>query len=933
MQQDGLVAELRLKIKELEQTVKKKVEEIEELKEMHVINEEMLEEHKEQQKKVEEDLKDQLDQQLVIVKQFEYQLEEKDRMVEKLEFALVKFREKIDELNEQLTRQQEEIDNQMSAVEMIDRLTIKTLDLEELYKLDIADLEEMYQLNEAIIDGKEDTEKALKQQLDEQMIVISNLKRQISDWEDRAVDYERVIVKFRQKTADLNEEVQSLHDDLATVHAREEKKARNAGTEVSLLANANRTFSEVVEAEQCSIELESVKQQISYLRSFLPDNFTKPGGDNDCLLICVLLPRMSAKVLSLARLLQRKYPPVPGGLRREHVTLSHKAEQWAHVRRFGYQLHVFYNIVQKITSVLKQPSADKALSRLAAIQLDIALQEKSLDQYFGLLRQNRFDENTSLADLGRAVKYFQRLFSTNLSTESYNARDDLRNTLVQIKEGLGWAQFNTHRLRHFLNAPQSSDSMSLATSSAGLELTASILMAKSMTGSHSNLPSESALAEMDFLAFVDRLLTTLTECEGLTIRALNRIPAENDLILSGELTDRLLSAVAALEKCVYCLNECCAMAVSQLSVVDSEGLPAQQLLEFLRGEVEKFAGHLDSQRQVIAHIFDEKERGLELIRMMLEELSAALENSSMEIPPSVRDGSTGDGSPTTSNVNAFSPLNERAYERKRDAVETDGLRWQLSKKDEELLNLQRALKERESEVGTMKLRVDLAKTRLAESSGTGRVSEEMESLRNRCTNDLKRQKEEFEQQLEQLRQQLTEEQNRTRGFSKKALFANMQNQQQQAAIVAAMTASPVSVVASPLSRTGSSSGGDAKAANVYQQQQLDGAQFELRQAMNKIRQLESQHFPDLGALPCPTCTERTRTEQSEFAEMLKESSELVNLSNKYQLRPIDVMEFGSYRKIVDNINFRSQSLRIRFQRWWCKFHPGEPLPEIRLHNF
>uniref|UniRef100_A0A914HFR6 Dynein associated protein domain-containing protein n=1 Tax=Globodera rostochiensis TaxID=31243 RepID=A0A914HFR6_GLORO len=929
MQQDGLVAELRLKIKELEQTVKKKVEEIEELKEMHVINEEMLEEHKEQQKKVEEDLKDQLDQQLVIVKQ----LEEKDRMVEKLEFALVKFREKIDELNEQLTRQQEEIDNQMSAVEMIDRLTIKTLDLEELYKLDIADLEEMYQLNEAIIDGKEDTEKALKQQLDEQMIVISNLKRQISDWEDRAVDYERVIVKFRQKTADLNEEVQSLHDDLATVHAREEKKARNAGTEVSLLANANRTFSEVVEAEQCSIELESVKQQISYLRSFLPDNFTKPGGDNDCLLICVLLPRMSAKVLSLARLLQRKYPPVPGGLRREHVTLSHKAEQWAHVRRFGYQLHVFYNIVQKITSVLKQPSADKALSRLAAIQLDIALQEKSLDQYFGLLRQNRFDENTSLADLGRAVKYFQRLFSTNLSTESYNARDDLRNTLVQIKEGLGWAQFNTHRLRHFLNAPQSSDSMSLATSSAGLELTASILMAKSMTGSHSNLPSESALAEMDFLAFVDRLLTTLTECEGLTIRALNRIPAENDLILSGELTDRLLSAVAALEKCVYCLNECCAMAVSQLSVVDSEGLPAQQLLEFLRGEVEKFAGHLDSQRQVIAHIFDEKERGLELIRMMLEELSAALENSSMEIPPSVRDGSTGDGSPTTSNVNAFSPLNERAYERKRDAVETDGLRWQLSKKDEELLNLQRALKERESEVGTMKLRVDLAKTRLAESSGTGRVSEEMESLRNRCTNDLKRQKEEFEQQLEQLRQQLTEEQNRTRGFSKKALFANMQNQQQQAAIVAAMTASPVSVVASPLSRTGSSSGGDAKAANVYQQQQLDGAQFELRQAMNKIRQLESQHFPDLGALPCPTCTERTRTEQSEFAEMLKESSELVNLSNKYQLRPIDVMEFGSYRKIVDNINFRSQSLRIRFQRWWCKFHPGEPLPEIRLHNF
>lgn len=57
--------------------------------------------------------------------------------------------------------------------------------------------------------------------------------------------------------------------------------------------------------------------------------------------------------------------------------------------------------------MLKQPSAEKALARLATIQLDIALQEKSLDQFFGLLRQNRFDENTSMSDLERAVKYFQ----------------------------------------------------------------------------------------------------------------------------------------------------------------------------------------------------------------------------------------------------------------------------------------------------------------------------------------------------------------------------------------------------------------------------------------------------------------------------------------------------------------------------------------------
>lgn len=67
----------------------------------------------------------------------------------------------------------------------------------------------------------------------------------MADDENRAVDYERAIVKFRQKTADLNEEVQNLRDELAIMHAREEEKARAAGAEISLLANANRTFSEV----------------------------------------------------------------------------------------------------------------------------------------------------------------------------------------------------------------------------------------------------------------------------------------------------------------------------------------------------------------------------------------------------------------------------------------------------------------------------------------------------------------------------------------------------------------------------------------------------------------------------------------------------------------------------------------------------------------
>ena len=73
-------------------------------------------------------------------------------------------------------------------------------------------------------------------------------------------------------------------------------------------------------------------------------------GDNDCLILCVLLPRLSSKALCLSQLLFQKYPQPPDGLKREHVTISHKGEQWAHVRHFGYQLQKLNTVLQKFVA-------------------------------------------------------------------------------------------------------------------------------------------------------------------------------------------------------------------------------------------------------------------------------------------------------------------------------------------------------------------------------------------------------------------------------------------------------------------------------------------------------------------------------------------------------------------------------------------------------
>jgi hypothetical protein len=118
----------------------------------------------------------------------------------------------------------------------------------------------------------------------------------------------------------------------------------------SLFANnVKREFADIIEAEVKSLEYESLRQQVAYIKSFLPDNFSKQGGDNDCILLSTMFSRLSAKALLLVKLLGMKFPPAQGGLRREHVIKSYKAEQWSHARQFCYLLNKLNTISQRFT--------------------------------------------------------------------------------------------------------------------------------------------------------------------------------------------------------------------------------------------------------------------------------------------------------------------------------------------------------------------------------------------------------------------------------------------------------------------------------------------------------------------------------------------------------------------------------------------------------
>ncbi|KAF7635378.1 Dynactin domain-containing protein [Meloidogyne graminicola] len=748
---EDIINNLTIKNMDLEEQIKTLKLDVHELEQLHQMDEEIIEMQKETEK----------------------ELNSKNQ---ELAFTVATMNSQINELEMR-------IESQMGSEAIIDDLLSKNVDLEEKYKIlkaEFDELEKLHLMEDEIIDTQKETEKELLQGNEEQMLIISQLKRQISESEDRAIDYEHALNKFRQKTAELKERVQNLEDDLATMRAFDEEKAKAAGAEISLMANAKRDFSELVDAQLNLIELESAKRHISYLRSFIPDKFTKAGGDNDCLVLCVLLPRLSNKALCLSQLLLQKYPQPPDGLKREHVTISHKGEQWAHVRHFGYQLQKLNTVIQKFIDVFKHCSFNERLSdplsRLAVQQTEIHQREQKLEDYFKLLKQNKFDENTSIEMLEQIIKYFERIFSANLSTEPFSAKQDLQHTLAQIKKGLVWIRFNGQRLRHFfLDSSTSTSSDSHSTQSTA-QLTPS-----------PSLMNKSTENDFEFILFVDQLIQLLEDCDKMTMRALNRIPKENELLLTNELNESICIAISLLEKCGNIINQICLMAKSELETVDielNETLPSQQMLDFVFSSVEKFCGQImDGQKGACKQIFEL----LNSLKNVLQGLSESLENSSMEICPN-------ESINQFLNNDVFPPLVNRAQLRKKDIVEADSLRWQLSKKDDEILKLQSTLKSREESVSIMKIRLDMTEKKLAENEAGIILKDEINKLKNKCeqlTNDLEQKTSDYESKIATLSSQLSDahatlekEKGLTREFSKKALFAvmsfnNLKQQQQQ----------------------------------------------------------------------------------------------------------------------------------------------------------
>uniref|UniRef100_A0A915PUP0 Dynein associated protein domain-containing protein n=1 Tax=Setaria digitata TaxID=48799 RepID=A0A915PUP0_9BILA len=807
----------------------------------------------------------------------------------------------------------DQIEATADSEKTIEILTEKNIDLEKkLSTLEetVEDYEAIRTMDEEILETQREAERELREEFDLANGRITNLLAQIKIYGEQVDEYEKMIMKFRRKVGELNEEIQERQDEIIilTEQLKREGNGDTMSAQSTQLTTATRTFAEIVDGEVCAVELRHEIEMSNYLKAFLPDNFSKPGGDGDAVLLTVLCSRLSAKTIMLIKLLNLKYPPAPGGIRREHVTKSHKAEQWAQCAKFSFLLSSFCCAVRKCGSAVRRCTAEQ-LSRLAPLQNDIAKEEQMIDHYIGLLKNDKFDENTPTSGVDKGISYLENVLSIHLSREWYDTKQIFLDVCVQLLQGLLWVKISAHRIIFALS-----------------------------------LDTRCSTAE-----YMESVLTWVERCEQLCTRLKNRVSAGKRLIFTQDLEIQLTNWNTSLKNVASIFDIVCSISNIQLSTItEADSLEENCIQESFLCSVEKVHGTLNGTEatEVINEYMTVVENLVSdfIDKFDVEELSTDLTDQFL--------------SP---------PLMERANARRQDALEVEKLRWNLEKKDSEITELKMNLRAKLNDISNYKLRLEMAENKI---ESMGKIDEhEMQKLCSQnddLRDQLRKTKIEYEDALEALQHEIDsyekencELRNRARTISRKVLLGQLQTMN-----MAGVNHSKTQALFLPPTPSDSLPSTAEQFNEVaYLEAQLKETKMALEWAHQHIRQLKANERMQMLNVMNPitnssdicgplTLLSAQVSEKDELDVLCRRAESILADSRFYQIPYVaDIsqpkskqeLEKKNHLAIIAHINQRIidvaeiflkfknlmfLQLKIDMHRFWSKYHRGGEIPSL-----
>ncbi|XP_043368834.1 dynactin subunit 1 isoform X7 [Dermochelys coriacea] len=388
-------------------------------------------------------------------------MEKKNSELESLRQQKEKLQEEVKQAERTIDELKEQVDAALGAEEMVETLTERNLDLEEKVRElreTVGDLEAMNEMNDELQENARETELELREQLDMATARVREAEKRVEAAQETVADYQQTIKKYRELTAhlqDVNRELMNQQE--ASVERQQQPPPETFDFKIKFAET--KAHAKAIEMELRQMEVQQANRHVSLLTSFMPDSFLRHGGDHDCILVLLLIPRLICKAELISKQAQEKFELNETCAERTGLRGA-PGEQLSFAAGLVYSLSLLQATLHKYEQALSKCSVE-VYKKVGMLYPEMSVHERSLDFLIQLLHKDQLDETVNVEPLTKAIKYYQHLYSIHLVEQAEDCTMQLADHIKFTQSALDCMGVEVGRLRSFLQTGQEASDLAI----------------------------------------------------------------------------------------------------------------------------------------------------------------------------------------------------------------------------------------------------------------------------------------------------------------------------------------------------------------------------------------------------------------------------------------------------------------------------------------
>ncbi|XP_011604902.1 dynactin subunit 1-like isoform X3 [Takifugu rubripes] len=626
------------------------------------------------------------------------QMEKKNTELETFRTQKEKLQEELKQAEATIDELKEQVDAALGSEEMVETLTERNLDLEEKVRElreTVTDLEAINEMNDELQENARETEMELREQLDLSVAKVREADKRVEAAQETVADYQQTITKYR----DLTNRLQEANKDLVSQQNANAEQVQQPPAELfdfKIKFAETRAYAKAIEMELRKMEVAQLNKQVSLLTSFMPDSFLRHGGDHDCILVLLLIPRLICKAELISKQAQEKFD-LNGTLAQLKGLRGPPGEQRSFASGLVYSLNLLQATLHKYEQALNSCGVD-VFKRMGTLYSEMSFHERSLDYFIDLLHKDQLDETVQVEPLTKAIKYYQQLYSVHLAEHTEECTVQLADHIKFSQSALECMAVEVARLRAFLAAGQETSSLAVLLKDLDTSCSDIRQFCKKI---RRRMPGTDVVGVPAALNFASQVSETLTECR----RQLTRVVA-------------VLQEVAA------------AGAQMIAPLAEQEGLNALKLEDIACKVVEQVYGALG-------------QSGPECLRQSCGSIITTMN----KMATAMQEGEYDADKPQMKSP----PVEMRASTVRAEMTDAEGLGVKLEDRETVIKELKKSLKIKGEELSEASVRLSLLEKKL--DTSTRDADERVEKIQTKLDENLallKKKEKEFEETMDAL---------------------------------------------------------------------------------------------------------------------------------------------------------------------------------------